>query len=132
MKIYNLWTSMRQRCNSKKALKYHCYGGRGIRVCDEWNNSFEPFCKWALSSGYSEGLTLDRKDNDKNYSPGNCKWSTREEQMSNRRKQFGSNTGIVGISKNKYGRYQVDKNKKFLGIYDTIDEAKTALDDYVA
>jgi len=75
---------MRGRCNSPSNRNYSDYGARGITVCPEWSN-VEEFCKWALASGYDENLTLDRKDNDGNYTPENCKWSTQKEQQNNRR-----------------------------------------------
>jgi len=75
---------MLQRCSDPKALGFHNYGGRGIRVCDEWKN-FENFYSWALANNYSPGLTLDRINNDGNYEPSNCRWATRKENSQNTR-----------------------------------------------
>lgn len=72
------------RCYRPKDISYPNYGGRGIQVCDEWRKP-GPFLEWSASNGYSEGLMLDRVDNDKGYGPDNCKWSTRDEQNNNRR-----------------------------------------------
>ena len=83
--IYWAWKAMKQRCLNPKCNAYKNYGARGITVCDEWMN-FEPFCEWALSNGYKPGLDLDRRDNSREYSPDNCRWVTRRENINNRRK----------------------------------------------
>ena len=75
---------MKKRCNDKNTACYDRYGGRGIKVCEEWNSSFEPFFEWAMNNGYSEELTIDRIDNNGNYEPSNCKWSTLQEQSNNK------------------------------------------------
>ncbi len=75
---------MRQRCQNPNHHAYSRYGGRGIKVCDEWQN-YENFKKWATENGFSEELTLERIDVDGNYEPSNCKWVTRKEQAWNKR-----------------------------------------------
>lgn len=84
-RLYGIWIDMRSRCNYEKSINWHLYGGRGIKVCEEWQNDFSVFREWALENGYADGLQLDRIDNDGNYEPSNCKWSTRSEQGNNRR-----------------------------------------------
>lgn len=84
-KIYHTWRAMRQRCYYPKHKYYDKYGGKGITICDEWHHSFEEFYKWALLSGYREGLSIDRIDNTKGYYPGNCKWSDWPTQCRNRK-----------------------------------------------
>ena len=75
---------MKQRCQNENDSKYNDYGGRGIKVCEEWND-FGRFYLWSSSNGYKEGLTIDRINNDGDYTPNNCRWTTRKAQMSNRR-----------------------------------------------
>lgn len=82
--IYSVWHSMKARCYNPKSQNYHRYGERGIKVCDEWLNSFENFYEWAIANGYKSNLTLDRIDNDKNYCPENCRWATIQTQNNNR------------------------------------------------
>lgn len=84
-KLYYVWIEMRQRCNNPDNKRYPLYGERGISVCEEWI-SFESFRKWAIKSGYQEGLSLDRKDNNGYYEPNNCRWVTQQEQCNNTRR----------------------------------------------
>ena len=84
-KLFLVWETMRNRCNNPHREKYKDYGSRGICVCEEWNNSAQNFCEWALSNGYKEGLQIDRIDNDGNYCPENCRWVTPKENSRNRR-----------------------------------------------
>lgn len=84
-RIYKIHKNMVGRCLNKNDMHFEEYGKRGIKVCDEWVNSFENFYKWAIENGYNDELTLDRIDVNGNYEPLNCRWSTIIEQNNNKR-----------------------------------------------
>ena len=84
-KIYHSWRAMIQRCYYKKHKYYEKYGGRGIKICNDWKESFQKFYEWATKNGYREGLSIDRTANNGNYRPENCRWSDRYTQNRNRK-----------------------------------------------
>lgn len=83
-KLFRVWCSMRARCGNPNDRCFHRYGGRGIKVCEEWDTDFSSFKRWSEANGYEEGLTIDRIDNDKGYSPDNCRWTTMKVQNNNK------------------------------------------------
>ena len=84
-RLYKTWTNMKGRCYNKKDKNYKHYGGRGIKICDEWRNNFINFYNWSITHGYRDDLTIDRIDVNGNYEPENCRFITIKEQQSNKR-----------------------------------------------
>jgi len=121
---------MHHRCYNPKNHKYADYGGRGIRVCDRWQgvNKIENFI---ADMGYRpEGLSIDRKDNDGNYEPSNCRWATKSQQVINQRHLRTPLSGYKGVTRNKQNwqaEISVDKILH-LGTYKTPEEAAIAYD----
>lgn len=112
-RLYRIWQKMRRRCCNAMDPKYPSYGGRGIGVCQEWSESFPCFSLWAMSNGYSDKLTIDRKDNDGNYEPSNCRWAGDFEQANNRRSSrfvsaFGETKTIAQWSRDSRCAVNVD------------------------
>lgn len=107
--IYHTWNKMRQRCQNPNHDRFADYGGRGIRVCDTWSNSFEAFHDYVsrLSHFNESGRSLDRINNDGNYEPGNVRWATRVQQNRNTRQvlqiTFDGKTQGVAEWANEYG-----------------------------
>lgn len=77
-KLYSVWANMKDRCYNSSNHAFHHYGGKGIKVCDEWSN-FIVFYNWSMENGYEDGLTIDRINSNSDYSPNNCEWITKSE-----------------------------------------------------
>ena len=122
---YNTWGRMIQRCNDKKDVDYKDYGGRGITVCSRWlefENFFEDM------GTRPDGLSIERVNNNKGYSPDNCKWATSTEQNRNKRLGKNNKTGIAGVNWHKrYQRYcvriGVNCKRLFIGRFVTLEQA---------
>lgn len=107
-RLYKMYHMMIQRCTNTNNKNYPQYGGRGIRVCQEWLESFESFRNWAFSNGYQDGLSIDRENNERgNYEPSNCRWVTSEVQGENKRTsillEYQGETHCLSHWANKFG-----------------------------
>lgn len=118
---YHTWTNMKQRCYNKNTKDYIYYGGRGITVCERWVNSYDNFLE-DMGKKPTPKHSIDRTDNDKGYSPENCTWVTFLEQMHNQRPKK-NNTGHTGICAMKNGKYLSRIGQRYIGTYETIEEA---------
>ena len=133
-KFYGTWHQMKSRCNNPKNKGYKNYGGRGITVCAEWLN-LKTFLDWCDTT-YIEGMTLDRIDNDKGYSPENCRWVDASTQVINQRISKRNKSGYVGVSwrkdRNKWTiRIKIKTKYVWVGDFDDLMEAVIFRDQYI-
>lgn len=82
-KLHRVWANMKDRCENEFSKPFPHYGGRGIKVCEKWHD-FMSFYEWAMSNGYTDGLSIDRINVDGDYEPSNCRWATQKEQNNNK------------------------------------------------
>lgn len=134
-RLYHIWCGMKDRCNNPNSLSFSYYGGRGIIACEEWSRSFVAFREWATGSGYAADLELDRRDNNGNYEPSNCRWVTRSQQMLNTRKRSDNPSskyrGVYWCVQSKKWRVQISgtsRASKYIGVFDDEIEAAKAFD----
>lgn len=113
-KLYAVWRSIKTRCNNTADKNYKNYGARGIKMCDEWLHDFMSFYTWAMNNGYKEGLSIDRINNNGNYEPNNCQWTTREVQSRNIRSNRNYTiNGVTHCLKDWCYVYNIKYNKVF-------------------
>ena len=137
--LYRTWDGIKKRCYNKNANNYENYGGRGIKMCDEWKSDFQAFYIWAMNNGYKKELTIDRIDVNGNYCPENCRWVDIFQQASNKRKSIRNKSGYVGISysetekrkKRWCSRISIKHKIIRLGWYFTQKEALEARNKYI-
>jgi hypothetical protein len=136
-RLYQIWKGMKTRCNPNNKAKFPYHAGKGIKVCDSWAPSFETFKIWALSNGYSDSLSIDRIDGNKDYSPDNCRWVGGNVQSANSKLLHSTNkSGYRGVSWNKeYQKWEVsigvNKVTTKVGYYDDPLTAAKAYDTFV-
>ena len=132
--LYIIWALIKTRCNNPKNKSYKNYGGRGIKICEEWRNNPKAFIEWALKHDWKKGLEIDRINNNGGYLPNNCRFVSRYVNATNKRKK--SNTGYIGVhlSKfdNRYYAYIKYKGKRqHIGCFGTAIDAALARDKYI-
>ena len=96
-----VWHGMIYRCYKKEHQQYKNYGARGIAICDEWKNSFDTFFNWCINNGWEYGKYIDRKENDGNYEPSNCRFVSKAISSRNQRKFKNNKSGYTGINYHK-------------------------------
>lgn len=132
---YKIWRGIMSRCLNPEAKDYEAYGGRGIKVCEEWQDPVT-FVKWAFANGHSNDLQIDRKDNNGDYCPDNCRWVSRSINMNNRGMLSNNKTGYTGVcyhkGENKF-QASIHYNGKrcYLGYHDSAEEAAVARDYFI-
>ena len=135
--LHKLWSNTKNKCNNKKNKDYKYYGARGITVCDEWKNDFMAFYNWCINNGYRNGLTIDRINNDGNYEPGNCRFTTRFKQLENTRLIRENNTSgyrcVFWHEHTKKWMVSIGHNGKseYVGVYDTKNKAAEVYNNWV-
>lgn len=127
--IYDIWCGMHRRCKSPKCAEYPLYGGRGISVCERWNN-FENF--YADMGERPKDHSIDRINSDGDYEPSNCRWSDRTTQNSNQRKRQRTTSKYKGVSLSSDDRWvatiRFNGKSKHLGSFDTERDAARKYD----
>ena len=135
-KFYHIWKGILRRCNNPKNKDYKNYGGRGIIVCEEWQDVTN-FVAWCEATHPNiEGYSIDRIDNDVGYNPENCRWANRLVQVTNQRIKYTNTTGVSGVvwdvTRGKWrAQISVNYTNKNLGRYLTLEEAVQARDKYI-
>ena len=136
--LYRRWNDMKSRCYNPNSCNYKNYGARGIKVCDEWlgEDGYNNFEKWALKNGYKKELSLDKIDNNSNYSPNNCRWTTRRIQNINKRPGTPNTSGFIGVRIHSsktcyYGSVKINDKSYYTGFSKDIVIAAIMRNNYI-
>ena len=137
-KIYRRWVNIKYRCYSESCIQYKNYGGRGIKVCDEWMYDFMSFYEHVkdLPNYMEDGYSIDRINNDGNYEPGNIRWADWHTQAANKRIGKNNTSGYIGVCYCKYYKkwmadITINRKTKRIGRFNTAIEAMKARDKYI-
>lgn len=137
-RLYSIFHDMKGRCYNKNDTTYKYYGAKGVTICEEWLKDQTLFFDWALENGYSDELTIDRREVEGNYEPSNCRWATQLEQNCNMRMLCTNTSGYVGVSrakqwKKEYWRAVISINNKTktIGYAETKKEALQLRNDFI-
>lgn len=118
-RLYGIWKKMRERCRIITSQSYRYYGKRGITICKEWDD-FQVFYDWAVENGYNDKLTLDRRNNDGNYEPSNCRWATMAQQNQNQSSTKLNSVKVMTIRNlNRIGAFTTSELAKIYGVSST-------------
>ena len=99
--LYRTWATTKNKVTrTDQEMTKSIYHDRGITMCNEWANSFDSFYEWSMKNGWAEGLSIDRRDNEKGYSPDNCRWAHTSTQAANQRRENKGITGYIGVQVN--------------------------------
>ncbi len=124
-RLRSVFYKMISRCEDKQQRSFENYGGRGIHICAEWRSNFQAFYEWAIANGYRPGLQIDRKDNDGNYEPGNCRFVTRQQNAWNKGKSSKSiYKGLRRIGTRWHAKIHLNRKQFHLGSF--VDPADAA------
>lgn len=136
-RLYRIFHDIKRRCYNENDTSYENYGARGISVCEEWRKDMISFFDWALANGYEDHLSIDRRENDGNYEPSNCRWVTKQTNNANMR--CINKLGYKGVGEDK--RYKrlcyrayisiMDKPVTIGGGYPTVKLALEARNQYI-
>jgi hypothetical protein len=133
-RLYGVYVGIMSRCYTKSSTSFSRYGGRGIFVCDLWRNNPASFISWGNANGWSEGLQIDRIDNNGGYSPNNCRFVSRMVNSRNKEKLKRNTTGFTGVSR-RYGKFfariTIKRKTVYLGYFKTPELAASRRDRYI-